>query len=256
MDIVQPQQAELNEDISLQWFYKSFKRASKMPFSRLDEDQGGGNFYDDTASITMDEIRFKNFVSRLRTLFKEILVKPLKIQMVLDFPELSSDRVFESYIKLNFNSNDLFEEWKYLNNLAKRAEISSTLSSNLQDGEGKPYLSIEWIVRNIMKFTDKDIESNNKYKMMSGTAGEGGGASAGGGMGGFPGGGEGGFPGGESQGGEGGGAQGGGGVQGGGGAQGGQAQGGGAQGGGAQGGGAQGGGQAQGGGAQGGGAEF
>ena len=255
MDIVQPQQAELNEDISLQWFYKSFKRASKMPFSRLDEDQGGGNFYDDTASITMDEIRFKNFVSRLRTLFKEILVKPLKIQMVLDFPELSSDRVFESYIKLNFNSNDLFEEWKYLNNLAKRAEISSTLSSNLQDGEGKPYLSIEWIVRNIMKFTDKDIESNNKYKMMSGTAGEGGGASAGGGMGGFPGGGEGGFPGGEAQGGEGGGAQGGGGVQGGG-AQGGQAQGGQAQGGGAQGGGAQGGGQAQGGGAQGGGAEF
>ena len=239
MDIVQPQQAELNEDISLQWFYKSFKRASKMPFSRLDEDQGGGNFYDDTASITMDEIRFKNFVSRLRTLFKEILVKPLKIQMVLDFPELSSDRVFESYIKLNFNSNDLFEEWKYLNNLAKRAEISSTLSSNLQDGEGKPYLSIEWIVRNIMKFTDKDIESNNKYKMMSGTAGEGGGASAGGGMGGFPGGGEGGFPGGEAQGGEGGGAQGGGGVQGGGGAQGGQAQGGQAQGGGAQGGGAE-----------------
>ena len=212
MEILQPQQAELNEDIVLQWFYKSFKRASKMPFSRLDEDQGGGNFYDDTASITMDEIRFKNFVSRLRTLFKEVLVKPLKIQMVLEFPELSSDRIFESYIKLNFNSNDLFEEWKYLNNLAKRAEIASTLSSNLQDGEGKPYLSIEWIVRNIMKFTDKDIESNNKCKMMSGTAGEGAGASGGGGgdMGGFPGG-EPGFPGGEGGGGQ---AQGGGQSQG------------------------------------------
>ena len=194
MSIEQPQQAELNEDVTLQWFYKGLKRASKMPFSRLDEDTGGGNFYDDTASITMDEIRFKTFVNRLRTLFKEILTKPLKIQMVLDFPELETDRIFDSYIKLKFNSNDLFEEWKYLNNLSKRAEIASTLSSNLQDGEGKPYLSIEWIVRNIMKFTDKDIESNNKFKMMSGLAspgeGGGGGGGAGGGgeaMGGMPG---------------------------------------------------------------------
>jgi hypothetical protein len=254
MSIEQPQQAELNEDITLQWFYKGLKRASKMPFSRLDEDQGGGAFYDDTSSLTMDEIRFKTFVNRLRTLFKEILVKPLKIQMVLDFPELEQDRIFDSYIKLKFNSNDLFEEWKYLNNLAKRAEIASTLSSNLQDAEGKPYLSIEWIVRNIMKFTDKDIESNNKFKMMSGLAGEGAGAG-----GGFGGGGEpgippmGGGPGDMGPGGEMGGTQGemGGGqnLQGGQ-AQappsGGQAQGGfgGAQGGGAQGG-AQGGGQTE-----------
>jgi hypothetical protein len=252
MTIEQPQQAELNEDITLQWFYKQLKRASKMPFSRLDEDQGGGNFYDDTASITMDEIRFKNFVNRLRILFKEILVKPLKIQMVLDFPELENDRLFDSYIKLVFNSNDLFEEWKYLNNLAKRAEIASTLSSNLQDGEGKPYLSIEWIVRNIMKFSDKDIESNNKFKMMSGLASPGAGGGAGGAGGGMP---EmGGMPGGE-MGGEMGGAQmGGQGAQMGGqgaqmGGQGAQMGGemGGAQGGGAQGaqGGAQGGGQTE-----------
>jgi len=185
MTIEQPQQAELNEDVTLQWFYKSFKRASKMPFSRLDEEQGGGSFYDDTSAITMDEIRFKNYINRLRTLFKEILVKPLKIQMILDFPELQADKIFESYIKVEFNSNDLFEEWKYLNNLAKRSEIASTLSSNLQDSEGQPYFSIEWIVRNIMKLTDKNIEENNKYKMSGGVAGEG----SGGGSGGFGGGG-------------------------------------------------------------------
>lgn len=241
MTIEQPQQAELNEDVTLQWFYKAFKRASKMPFSRLDDDQGGGSFYDDTASITMDEIRFKNFINRLRTMFKEVLIKPLKIQMILDFPELEQDKVFESYMKIVFNSNDLFEEWKYLNNLAKRSEIASTLSSNLQDAEGQPYLSIEWIVRNIMKFTDKNIEENNKYKMNSGKAGEG--QGGGGGFGG--GGGEPGIPGG---GGEFGGGEFGGGELGGGGQGefGGQAQGGQAQGG-LQGGQAQGGGQIQGG---------
>ena len=207
VEIIQPQQAELNEDVTLQWFYKGLKRASKMPFSRLDEDQGGGNFYDDTASITMDEIRFKTFVNRLRTLFKEVLVKPLKIQMVLDFPELEKDKLFDSYIKIKFNSNDLFEEWKYLNNLSKRAEIASTLSSNLVDADGKPYLSIEFLIRKIMKFTDEDIELNNKYKTMSGAASPG--AGAGGGFGGGGGGLGGEMPGGAQMGGEMPGAQGG-----------------------------------------------
>ena len=180
VEIIQPQQADLNEDTTLQWFYKGLKRASKLPFSRLDEETGGGAFFDDTASLTMDEIRYKTFINRLRTLFKEVLVKPLKIQMVLNFPELEEDRLFDSFIKITFNSNDLFEEWKHLNNLSKRAEISSTLSGNLMDAEGKPYLSIEWIIRNIMKFTDKDIEENNKYKMMSGMASPGAGAGGGG----------------------------------------------------------------------------
>jgi hypothetical protein len=122
-EIVQPQQAELNEDVTLQWFYKGLKRASKMPFSRLDEDQGGGNFYDDTASITMDEIRFKTFVNRLRTLFKEVIVKPLKIQMICDFPELRMDQNFLTSINIEFNQNEYFEKWKRLGNLAKEAEI-------------------------------------------------------------------------------------------------------------------------------------
>ena len=117
MDIVQPQQADLNEDQVLNWFYRSLKRASKLPFNRLDEEQGGGSFYEDTASITMDEVRFKNFTNRIRTIFKEIIIKPLKTQMVLDFPELLDDPLFDSYLKIEFNSNNLFEEWKFLNNL-------------------------------------------------------------------------------------------------------------------------------------------
>jgi len=179
MDIIQPNQADLNEDQVLNWFYKSLKRASKLPFNRLDEDSGGGNFYEDTASITMDEVRFKNFINRIRTIFKEIIIKPLKTQMVLDFPELLDDQLFDSYLKLEFNSNNLFEEWKFLNNLAKRSDIASTLSNNLQDHNGQPYLSIEWIVRNIMKFTDRDIAENDKYKMQSGAASPGSGGGGG-----------------------------------------------------------------------------
>lgn len=190
VEILQPTQVNLNEDIVLQWFYKILKRASKLPFQRFDEDQGGGSYaYDSTAAITRDEVKFKNFITRIRTIFKEIIVKPLKIQMVLDFPELKDDINFNNSIMLEFISDTLFEEWRYLKNLNERAQIASTLSSSLQDAEGKPYLSIEWIVRHIMKFSDADIEENKKYKALEakaapGIPGEEGGEFGGGGFGG------------------------------------------------------------------------
>jgi len=248
IDILQPTQVNLNEDIVLQWFYKILKRASKLPFQRFDEDNGGGSYaYDSSAAITRDEVKFKNYINRIRTIFKEIVLKPLKIQMVLEFPELKDDTTFNDSIRLEFISDTLFEEWRHLKNMSERASIASTLMSSLQDSDGKSFLSIEWIMRHIMKFTDADIEENNKFKMLErkrsgAAAGPEGGAEAGVG-GGFGGGGS------EIGGGFGGGAQLGGGAQAGGGAQ----LGGGAQaGGGAQlGGGAQAGGGAQlGGGAQ------
>lgn len=156
---------DLNEDQILKWFSTNLKKASRIPFARFETESGGGSIYNDASEITRDEMKFKNFIHRLRTVFKEIIIKPLRIQMYIDFPELKDDNLFKSNLNIIFNSNELFEEWKYLNNLEKRAQIASTLNSNLQDSEGKPYLAVEWIVRNIMKFTDEDIEINSKYKM-------------------------------------------------------------------------------------------
>jgi len=167
VEILQPTQVNLNEDIVLQWFSKILKRASKLPFQRFDEDNGGGSYaYDSNASVTRDEVKFKNFVTRVRTIFKEIVVKPFKIQMILDFPELKDDIDFANSIRLEFISDTLFEEWRQLKNMSERANIAQTLSSSLMDSESKPYLSIEWIVRHIMKFSDADIEENNKYKTL------------------------------------------------------------------------------------------
>lgn len=170
VEIVTAQGTDLNEDSMLTWFFKNLKRASKLPFSRFDDDAGGGNLFNDTAEMTRHEIKFQNYIKRLRTIFKEIIVKPLKIQMIMDFPELKDDNLFHASIQVIFNKNELFEEWKFLNNLQKRAEIASTLSSNLQDAEGKPYLHIEWIIRKIMKFTDADITENKKYKLVDSSA--------------------------------------------------------------------------------------
>ena len=165
VSIESPQGNDLNEDQILNWFMNNLKRASRMPFSRFEKETGGGNIYTDAAELTRDEMKFHNFIRRLRTIFREVMVKPLKIQMMRDFPELIEDHNFIKELNIEFNSNELFEEWKYLGNLEKRATIASTLTSNLQNAEGESWLATEWIVRRIMKFTDEDIAENEKYKL-------------------------------------------------------------------------------------------
>ncbi len=165
MTVESPTGNDLNEDMILNWFMNNLKRASRMPYSRFEKESGGGNIYSDAADLTRDEMKFHNFIRRLRTVFREIMVKPLKIQMMRDFPELMEDHNFIKELGVEFNSNEIFEEWKYLGNLEKRATISSTLTSNLQNAEGESWFATEWIVRNIMKFTDEDIAENEKYKL-------------------------------------------------------------------------------------------
>lgn len=165
ISIESPQGNDLNEDQILTWFMNNLKRSSRLPFSRFEKESGGGNLYNDAAELTRDELKFHNFIRRLRTIYREIIVKPLKIQMMRDFPELIEDYNFIKEINVDFYSNELFEEWKYLSNLGKRAEIASNLNSNLVGPDGTSYLATEWIVRKIMKFTDNDISENEKYKI-------------------------------------------------------------------------------------------
>lgn len=188
MELVAPQGANLNENDMLTWFYNILKRASKMPFSRFERENGGGNVFSDAAEMTRDEVKFSNFINRLRTNFKELIVKPLKIQMLLEFPELKEDDVFINQVDILFNSNQLFEEWKKISNLQKRADALSSLTQ-IMNGE-QPYFHIEYLMDHVFKLTPEEKEENAKYWLKEKINGDGGGdggdinANSDGGMGG------------------------------------------------------------------------
>lgn len=166
----------LNEDDILKWFFNILKRASKIPIQRFAEDNGGGNVFSDAAEITRDEAKFGNFVMRLRSNFKELLVKPLKLQMLVEFPELKDDERFMNEVDIQFLSNQLFEEWKKLGNLSKKAEILGTLNG-IQKADGQPYFHIEYLIDHVLKLTPEEKEENKRYWMKDGA---GAGAAAGG----------------------------------------------------------------------------
>jgi len=176
----------INENDMLTWFYNALKRASKIPFSRFDKTNGGGNIFGDVTDMSRDELHFYHFTQRLRTVFKEIVIKPWKIKMILDFPELENDDNFLSKIDVQFNGSNLFHEWKKLNNLSKRAEVAGNLSNNIKGNDDKPYFSVEYLVREILKMSEEDLKENARWKKLggSGSVEGGGGGDLGGGGGG------------------------------------------------------------------------
>jgi hypothetical protein len=192
MELVSPEGHNLNENDMLTWFFNILKRASKIPFQRFDRDNGGGNIFSDAAEMTRDEIKFNNFINRLRANYKELIVKPLKLQMCMEFPELKDDEIFLNQVDIDFNSNQLFEEWKKLANFEKRAGILSTLLG-IQTADGNPYFHIDYLIDRVMKLTQEEKEENKAYWTKSnkgGGSGPEGGAEAGGDMGGDMGGGD------------------------------------------------------------------
>ena len=183
MELVSPQGHNLNEDTMLKWFGDALKRASKIPFTRFEKESGGGNIFQDASQMTRDEVKFSNFISRLRANFKELIVKPIKLQLVLEFPELKDDEIFTNQIDVIFNSNDLFEEWKHLSNLEKRSQIVGTLTA-IQKADQTPYFHIDYLMDHVFKLTPEEKEENARYwvkeKMGGGSAPAGGAPGLGG----------------------------------------------------------------------------
>ena len=161
MELKSPAGHDLNEDIMLKWFHQALKRASKIPLTRFEGEGGGGNLIADSAEMTRDEIKFHNFISRIRANFKELIVKPLKLQMLIEFPELKEDEIVMNQMDIIFYTNQIFEEWKKINNLSKKAEALGTLTA-VMNGE-KPYFHIEWLMDNVFKLTPEEKAENQKY---------------------------------------------------------------------------------------------
>lgn len=189
MNIIDPSGHDLNENSMLIWFRNNMKRASKFPLSRLDTDSGGGNLFSTGGDVTHDDYNFTQYVERLRALYKEILIKPVTNQLLLDFPELDKETKLINDLDITYYGHSEIIEAKALSNLQAKAAIAADLTNNLKRDDDKPLLHWKFIAKHIMKFTDEEmLENDNYYKESDSTAGEqtDGGAQGGGEAGGEP----------------------------------------------------------------------
>lgn len=158
---------DLGDTESLKYFADKLKVASKIPFSRFDKDSP--STYDmDASGMMREEIKFAKFVNRLRSIWQEILVKPLYLQMCLNHPELKNDVAFKAGLGLNFVKDNVFEELKEMELQSKRVDFIGNLKTQLSTMDAEmteiPYFDLGWLIKRYGGFTQDDLKANERAK--------------------------------------------------------------------------------------------
>lgn len=149
----------------LKYFTEKLKQDSKIPASRFSE--GGGIFTLTSEGISREEIRYNKFIQRLRSAYKELITKPLYIQMCMDVKELRNDPKFKNSIGLMWHDDNVFEEIKNQDLLNKRIAAINALKA-ITDDKGLPYFSSDFLVKEYLKLSDQVIKKNKDYLAKSG----------------------------------------------------------------------------------------
>ena len=115
------------------------------------------------ANVTREEYAFSRFIQRVQNTFKEILLKPLLVQICFMHPEFSYTDILKQGLGIEYNEENVFALAKKRSAITEGASTVSTLLG-LQGPDGKPYFALEFLVKEFLGLSDQDIEINQKYK--------------------------------------------------------------------------------------------
>lgn len=159
----------LNDSDQIRYFLDKLYKMSKIPSSRFDRDVQSTWFGSDPTQALRDEINFSRYVNKLRNVFSEILLKPMRIQVALSVPDLKNDKRILNSLSLHFNTYNPFEEMMSLELMQKRVDMISSLRDSLSvtDAEGNetPFFAIKFLVEKYLRLPNSDIILNDKYKL-------------------------------------------------------------------------------------------
>ena len=68
----------------------------------LDPTNVQGNPLNGDTAITREEYAFSRFISRIRSIFSELLLKPTWIQICLDMPEIAMSEYLRTFLGLTY----------------------------------------------------------------------------------------------------------------------------------------------------------
>lgn len=159
---------ELQDNDQLKYFKNQLYKISKIPLSRFDQDSGETWFGTDATSVARTEIDFGRFVTRLRNIFSQIMIKPLQLQLACDFPELAQNRHILEAVQLQFKSYNLFEEMMELELMSKRVqgiqEMKDSMVDMDPDGNDVKFFSSKFLVQKYLHLSPQDLDLNERLK--------------------------------------------------------------------------------------------
>lgn len=158
----------LMDSEQLKWFESKLYKMSKIPESRFDRDNQATWFGTDPSQQLRDEIKFSRFTTRLQHVFAEILLKPMRIQLALQIPDIKNDKRILNSVGLHFNSYnqfvELMEEQIDMTRIEHIQSLRDTFMTTDEDGNENHYFSDEFLLVKYLKMPNADLELNAKYK--------------------------------------------------------------------------------------------
>jgi hypothetical protein len=142
----------LGQIADIEYFQKKVYQALNIPTSRFEE-QSGFNF-GRAAEISRDEMKFAKFITRIRRKFNMLFNDLLETQLVLKGVIVPDDwEKIKASLVYVYAQDQYFQEMKEAENLRNRVDVLNQIT---------PYVGIyyskDYIRRNILKLTDKEVE--------------------------------------------------------------------------------------------------
>jgi len=180
IDSFKPEGYNMSDTDSLKYFWMRFIVETKVPESRFSSmaesggggaGDGGGNWSAGNDGIAREEMRFSYFINRVRSIFKDILLKPTWYQFILKHPEFKEDMNLKGAIGLLFVEENLFKIAKEREIANAGANLVSSLSGITHPSVGPdgspvdvPFFDPKFLVEKYMQLSDIDIKLNEKYR--------------------------------------------------------------------------------------------
>ncbi|ARW57597.1 portal protein [Serratia phage CHI14] len=143
----------------VRYFRTNLYRALRIPESRIPNDQGGGGVqFESGMAITRDELKFAKFIRDLQHKFEEILLDPLKTNLILRkvITEDEWEREINN-IKVVFHRDSYFTEMKDAEIMERRINMLTMAEPFI----GK-YLSHQTAMKDFLQMTEEQIEQEAK----------------------------------------------------------------------------------------------
>ena len=157
--------AAFTDTKALQYFSDKLKLDSKIPFSRFNQNDQNtmGTFSSGADGLDQEEIRFGKFIDRLRSIFQDILIKPLWIQFCLDHPDMKKDYLLKSEFGLDYVKENQFTKQKEVELLTARKDQVIKIAG-LKKSDGTNYFSMKYVLDRYWGMNDQDRIANEEYK--------------------------------------------------------------------------------------------
>jgi len=138
------------------YFQKRLYRSLNVPINRLEQEAQFS--LGRSTEVSRDELKFQKFIDRIRRRFAHLFYDILRKQLILkgivtqeDWDSMKNDIVVD-YVRDNH-----FTELRDAEMLRERLQTLDQISNYVGD-----YFSKEWIQKNVLQFSDEDIEQIKK----------------------------------------------------------------------------------------------